>query len=452
VKVNVENGLVRHRPVVLEDVELLGPRDRPDGATEAGEDPPYGGGGVVRELVECRGFFLGDDQGVAEAQRADVEKREDEVVLVHFVAGDVPAENLAEDRVPHGAELIRSAGGRPDHVGFTGAGCRPTLGPMKTLIPFLALTMVLGCGSTNSNNTGGSGGTAGTGGTAGAGGAGGTRGTVFSADPPLTIGGERPAAVDIPRGYDPSVEHPLVVVLHGFGPYTGQIQAAFFGLLNMVDEKDLVMLLPDGTLNEDGDRFWNGASFCCDPDNAIDDVAYLTGLIEEAKQTYNIDAKRVYLVGHSNGGFMSFRMACEASESITAIASLAGSTFADPADCKPTTLPVSVLAVHGTADTTILYDGVPDGYPSAVDTVELFAAAAGCDTGSPDTLGTVNLVSMVDGNETEQVEYQTGCQGGVNSALWTIQDGVHVPFFYQPGNSEPVFADLVTDWLLEHSR
>ncbi len=311
--------------------------------------------------------------------------------------------------------------------------------------------MVLGCGSNDSGSAGGSGGTAGTGGTAGSGGTGGSGGTAFSADPPLTIGGERPAAVDIPGGYDPTVGHPLVVVLHGFGA-SGQLQAEFFRLVDMVDEKDLVMVMPDGTLNEDGERFWNGATFCCDPDDAIDDVAYLTGLIEEAKGIYNIDEKRVYLIGYSNGGFMSFRMACEASESITAIVSLAGSTFATPAECQPRTVPVSVLAVHGTADTTIFYDGVPDLYPGAVDSVEFFAAEAGCDTDAPTTLGNVNLIAMVDGDETEQVAYRTGCQEGIDAALWTIQDAPHTPFFYPPGGEEPAYADLVTDWLLEHSR
>jgi polyhydroxybutyrate depolymerase len=320
---------------------------------------------------------------------------------------------------------------------------------MKMLISILVFMMALGCGSSDDGNSAGNGGT---GGSAGTGGQGGTGGQMFSANPPLTIGGVRPSAVDIPRDYDPSVAHPLLIVLHGFGPYTGQIQAAFFGVLNMVDEKDMVVLLPDGTLNEDGDRYWNGATYCCDPDNAIDDVGYLTGLIEEAKQTYNIDEKRVYLIGHSNGGFMSFRMACEASEHITAIVSLAGSTFADAADCQPASQPVSVLAVHGTADSTILYDGVPDAYPSAVDTLEYFASAAGCDISSPTLVGNIDLVSTVEGDETEQVAYTTGCQEGVDAALWTIQGGVHVPFFYQPGSDAPVFADLATDWLLEHRR
>ena len=311
---------------------------------------------------------------------------------------------------------------------------------MKYLISLLAFTMAFGCSSTDNGNTGGSGG------------AGGTGGQDFSPDPPLVIGGERPATVDIPLDYDPNVTHPLLVFLHGFGTVAGVPQAAFFGVLDVVDEKDFVLLLPDGTLDDNGNYFWNGTPSCCDPDDAIDDVGYLSGLIEEAKRTYNIDEKRVYFLGYSNGGFMSYRMACEASELITAIVSLAGSTFAEGADCQPETRPVSVLQVHGTADTTIFYDGRAGEYPSAVDTVEYFASAAGCDTSLPTVVGDTDLVSMVEGEETEQVAYTSGCQEGVDAALWTTRDGVHRPIFYRPDSGSPVFADLATDWLLEHSR
>ncbi len=316
------------------------------------------------------------------------------------------------------------------------------------LLGILSIAVLVGCGSDQSATPG----NAGAGGRLGGGGMGGSGGQVFSADPPLEIGSERPALVDIPTDYDPTVAHPLIVILHGFGPFTGEIQAGFLGMLEMVDARGFVMLLPDGTLNENGDRFWNGAGFCCDPDDAIDDVGYLTGLIEEAKQTYNIDDKRVYLMGHSNGGFMSFRMACEASEVVTAIVSLAGSTFADAADCQPATLPVSVLAVHGTNDATILYDGVADAYPGAVETAETFAAAAGCDTAASSVLGNIDLIDAVDGDETEQVAYTEGCQAGIDAGLWTIQDGPHVPFFNAPSSGKPSFAELASDWLLAHSR
>lgn len=317
---------------------------------------------------------------------------------------------------------------------------------MKYLISLLAFTMAFGCSSTDSGNTGGSGGEA------GAGGAGGTGGQDFSPDPPLVIGGdERPAEVDIPTDYDPTVSHPLVMVLHGHGA-DGLSQTGYFQLFDFVDEKQFVLIYPDGTLNEDDERYWNGAG-CCDPTGSVDDVTYLSGLIEEAKQTYNIDSNRVYLIGHSNGGFMSFRMVCEASELITAIVSLAGSTFDDPADCQPATVPVSVLAVHGTADDTIEYEGGTldigggsFGFPGAIETIERVASAGGCDTDSPTDEGSVDLVPALDGAETDKVAYSTGCDEGIDAGLWTINEGGHVPFFSTD------FADMTTDWLFRHTR
>jgi polyhydroxybutyrate depolymerase len=229
---------------------------------------------------------------------------------------------------------------------------------MKILLSFLFLTMALGCGSTDSGNTAGSGGAGGTGGQAGAGGTGGTGGRVFSPDPPLRIGPAERAPRDnvaIPADYDPTVSYPLLMVLHGAG-VLGQTQATYFQLFPLVDEKQFILVYPDATTREGGGTAWNGA-VCCTSDDSVDDVGYLSGLIEEAKQTYNIDAKRVYLLGHSSGGFMSFRMACEASSLFTALASLAGGTYENPDDCSPETPPVSVLVMHGTADETIPYEG-----------------------------------------------------------------------------------------------
>jgi polyhydroxybutyrate depolymerase len=317
-------------------------------------------------------------------------------------------------------------------MGFTKPAARSRVRHMKMLISILVLAMALGCGSSDESN-----------------GAGGTGGQVFSANPPLTIGGdERPADVEIPNDYDPTVSYPLLIVLHGFGA-DGRTEAVYLQLFNVVDEKQFVLVFPDGTLNQDDQRFWNATPACCDPTDSVDDVAYLSGLIEAAKQTYNIDEKRVYLMGHSNGGFMSFTMACEASELITAIVSLAGSTFEDPADCAPAALPVSVLSVHGTADGTIEYDGGATGwgaYPGALETVERFATSAGCDTGSPTVESSVDLVPALDGAETDRVGYSTGCDEGIDAGLWTINDGPHIPFF----SSE--FANMTTDWLFRHSR
>ena len=252
---------------------------------------------------------------------------------------------------------------------------------MKILASLLLLAFPLALGCSGSG-TGGGGGTGGAG-------TGGTGGTVFSAEPPLVLDeDERPAMVAIPFDYDPTKSHPLVVLLHGAGVFGG-LQANFWQMFNVIDEKQFVFVYPDGI-----DGVWNATQACCDPTGEVDDVGYISGLIEEAQQVYNIDAKRVYLMGHSNGGFMSYRMVCERSDLITAIVTLAGSTFDDPADCQPATLPVSVLHVHGTDDQTVPYEGRTIGdfsYPGAVETTERFAARAGCDANATEPLGTIDL-------------------------------------------------------------
>jgi polyhydroxybutyrate depolymerase len=294
----------------------------------------------------------------------------------------------------------------------------------------------------------------GTSGTGGGGGAGGTGGTGFSPNPPTTIGTEdRPASVEIPRDYDPAVSYPLLMVLHGRGA-DGRLQAGYFQLFPLVHEKRFVMLYPDGgTFDSEGERVWNGAVCCTEPDDPIDDVGYLSNLIEEAKQTYHIDPKRVYLMGHSNGGFMAFRMACEASTLFTAMVSLAGSTWLDPAKCQPGTPPVSVLVVHGTADDTVLYEGgifesdsEQFGYPGAVELAERSAASAGCDPDATTPLGAVDLVPSIDGDETEMTGYSTGCDEGLDVELWTVHDGPHIPLFSAD------FGDMATDWLFRHGQ
>ena len=282
-------------------------------------------------------------------------------------------------------------------------------------------------------------------------------GSDFSPDPPTVIGTEdRPASVAIPKDYDSNTTYPLLMVLHGAGA-DGQTQAGYFQLFPLVDEKQFVMVYPNGELSDADRRLWNGAG-CCTSDDSVDDVGYLSDLIEEAKQTYNVDPKRVYLMGHSNGGFMSFRMACERTDLITAIVSLAGSTFDDPADCQPATLPVSVLAVHSTNDGTIFYDGgttvFGGDYPGAVETVERFAAQAGCDVGSTTMLESIDLTNDYDGAETERVAYTTGCDAGLDAELWTLLPlecaatacNPHIPVFTE------VWADVTTDWLFRHSR
>jgi polyhydroxybutyrate depolymerase len=269
-------------------------------------------------------------------------------------------------------------------------------------------------------------------------------------NPDLQIGGERPAQVQIPSNYTTTTRYPLLIVLHGFRA-VGSLQAAYLGFDVRVDSKQYVLVTPDGTENASGRRYWNATPACCaftDEERQVDDVAYIRGLIAEAAATYSIDPKRIGLVGHSNGGFMALRMACEASDLVTSVVSLAGSTFADDASCAPATYPVSVLLMHGDEDASIAYSGdsiLGNGYPGALETARRFAAHAGCND-TPMMAPNLDVLGGVDGAETEVLEY-TGCADGTDVTLWTLVGGPHIPFPWVASST-----DLMIDWIVDHRR
>lgn len=260
--------------------------------------------------------------------------------------------------------------------------------------------------------------------------------------PELLEVGDRPVEYRVPENYDPSREYPLVMVLHGRGAF-GSIQAFILGATQQVDEREFILLYPDGSQDQNGSRFWWSGARCCGTPQ--DDVGYLTDVLAEAKATFNVDDERVYLWGHSNGGFMSYTMACEASEQVTAIVSLAGSSFVDEADCGPRTEPVSVLQVHGTADATIGYED--NGFsPGAVTMFERHAGFLGCDTSVLGTRPNVDHVANLPGAETSVQYYEEGCAEGSSVELWTIEEGPHIPNLTLDHSAD------VLDWLFAKRR
>ena len=270
-----------------------------------------------------------------------------------------------------------------------------------------------------------------------------------ASNPRLAIDDARPAEVSIPSDYNTETLYPLVILLHGFGA-NGVVQSLYFGLNTRVDTQQFVLVTPDGTMNESGRRYWNATPSCCagpDEEDQINDVAYIRGLIEKAAANYSIDTSRVGVIGHSNGGFMSLRMACEASDLVTSVVSLAGSTWEDAASCMPAEYPVSVLAMHGDEDSVIPYAGsVMRGFPSATETIARFAGLAGCDISNPSKPENINVDASIDGAETEILRY-SGCAPGVDAELWTMVGSTHVPVPYAVEG-----MNSVVDWMIRHSR
>ena len=279
-------------------------------------------------------------------------------------------------------------------------------------------------------------------------------------DAPATTGGadastaevgtsERPATLFVPPGYDPDVPAPLLVLLHGYTS-NGEEQDAYFRVRAEAEERGYLYLHPDGTVDAIGNPFWNATDACCDfVPSGVDDSGYLAGLIEEVQAGWSVDPGRVYVVGHSNGGFMSYRMACDHADLVAAIVSLAGATFDDPSACTPSR-PVSVAQVHGTSDQVVAYEGGhlygDPTFPSAPDTVATWAGYDGCGewTLAADG-GTLDLDVGLLGAETS-VATAVGCPAGVGVELWTIDGGSHIPAL------GPDFLPAVFDFLEAHAR
>lgn len=272
--------------------------------------------------------------------------------------------------------------------------------------------------------------------------------TPVDAAEPGPVGGERPVTVHVPPGYKPGVPAPLIVMLHGYGA-SGLVEEIYLGLKAVADTRGFLYVNPDGKSDTNGKRFWNSTYACCDfGKTGVDDTAYISGLIKEIQAQYSVDPKRIFLVGHSNGGFMSHRLACARSEQIAAIVSLAGSMGSEPSQCAPTQ-PVSVLQIHGTKDNTIAYAGGDLGggslYPGAEAVVSAWAKLDGCGP-TPDTSAPpLDLDSQLAGPETKVTRY-TGCKPGGAAELWAIQDGSHIP------SLSATFTTQVVDFLFAHPK
>ena len=246
-------------------------------------------------------------------------------------------------------------------------------------------------------------------------------------------------------------ETPLIVSLHGFGGNSAD-HAASFPFHERVNSHGFALLLPNGSRNAEGFTFWNPTDECCQGGKSgDDDVGYLTELIAEARKVR--DFGPIYFFGYSNGGFMAHHMACKGLPGLSAVVSLAGTSYADDSSCEGAP-PVSVLQVHGTDDAVIRFEGdstesdprverEPAFYVGAEEMVTRWARRAGCEW--PEDLGpyeTLDLDEWVQGAETQLFRLESGCEEGIRIELWMGVDSSHSPDY---GDA---FMGALMGWLL----
>lgn len=236
--------------------------------------------------------------------------------------------------------------------------------------------------------------------------------------------------VHVPPSYDPQVAMPVLFAMHGLGQNPILYPLDGSAWLEKADEEGFIVVMPsgnakgaDGTWSFTGS--WNAGECCGGAAQAgIDDVALIRAIADEVGGHLNLDLTRVYATGMSNGGFLSYRLACEASDLFVAVAPGAGAIGmpsiapmgtgnADFTVCEPDNA-VSVLAMHGTADALVPYRFYE---PSLAHMAE----QNGCAT-------TTTAASVpASGGDTTCITYE-GCPSGVSVSGCTVDGGGHCWF------------------------
>lgn len=178
----------------------------------------------------------------------------------------------------------------------------------------------------------------------------------------LTIevdGIDRSFDVFLPSTYEFSSELPVIIDLHGFTSNASE-QRSISNFIDLAEDNTILMVWPEalatGTscvLEGVSGKYWNA-----DWGAETNDVNFIDQLIDQLLLDYDIDPKRVYVTGVSNGGFMTYSIACELSDRIAAVASVAGSMTQNilSTSCNPSRQ-LPVMHIHGTNDAVVLWEG-----------------------------------------------------------------------------------------------
>ena len=246
----------------------------------------------------------------------------------------------------------------------------------------------------------------------------------------MTSGGtEREYRLIVPKGYSAKQKKsvPLVLMLHGRTGNGKNASSAYYGWSTLAKKEKFFAVFPTALGNPTS---WKGAW----RGRPTEDSVFLDELIDHLLETFKIDPDRVFMTGHSSGGFMSFSFAQTHSEKIAAIGPVAGLLVGG---AKPKT-PVSLISFHGMADDVVKY-GDPEGKSgrSAVGSAAFFAKHAKAKKQEREDIkgGKVH------------VDTWSGGQKGTEVVLYSIEGGDHG----WPRRTVDATA-LIWDFFKEHPR
>ena len=269
-------------------------------------------------------------------------------------------------------------------------------------------------------------------------------GFAFSISAQQTINGsmihdgiQRDYILYIPAIYDGNTDVPLILNFHGFGSNANQ-QLVYGDFRDIADKEGFLLVHPEGTLLN-GNQHWNVGSFTIG--STTDDVSFTEALIDELANQYAINLDRVYATGMSNGGYMSFLLACQLSEKIAAVASVTGSMTPETYNACNAQHPTPILQIHGTGDSTVPYNG--DTWTRSIeDVISYWANYNNCET-NPTTKALADI-DPSDGSTVEHIVYIDGDNGLTTEHMKVIGGGHTWPgsAFNFPGTNYDINASI----------
>mgnify|MGYP001178714076 CR=1 FL=1 len=174
---------------------------------------------------------------------------------------------------------------------------------------------------------------------------------------------------------------PLLFVLHGYTSNANSIMS-YSNMNSIADQNGFAVCYPQGTSDNYNNNFWN-VGYAFNDNQTVDDVDFLTSLASYLQNEHNLSAGNTFSTGMSNGGDMSYMLACQAHDTFSAIAPIAGSMLESIYDsCDG--VPVPVLEIHGTNDNTTLWEGDMENndgwgaYLSTLDAIDYWVDVNDC--------------------------------------------------------------------------
>ena len=162
----------------------------------------------------------------------------------------------------------------------------------------------------------------------------------------------------VPATYSVSEPIPLVFNLHGGASTATGYLNSIGDMRPIADTANFIIIYPQATTDSSGNPTWHlgGEN---SKSTSVDDVGFVSHIIDEVSSIYSVDLERVYVTGFSNGGYLAYEIACLLSNKIAGIGSVAGHMFIDTYNYCDPNHPTPLINIHGTED---FYDGIAGYY------------------------------------------------------------------------------------------